>query len=908
MASPRPSIPQGLGGPHRWPLVGRDDQLQTVNEAIARAGPGSLVLSGRPGVGRSRLAHEALRAAQAAGFATEWFLASRAAASIPFGAFARLLSGLDLGDSDRLTLFLSAVEALAARSGGRRLVLAVDEAHLLDQAGAALLHQVAATGTAFVVATVCTGEAIPEPILALGKDGLGARIDLPPLTVSDFDRLLRAVLDGPVDGGTLRDLVASTRGSVSFLYELVAAGLESKALKKSDGIWRWAGPLGSHPRLLSLVESRLGGTTPDERAVLELLAGVEPLELALLERLVPASALESVERRDLLEVVVDNQRVSVRFAHPLHGEAILATIPPVRLRALRRCLSSALRYTGCRRGGDLRRYAAWRLDSGEGLDGPDLLAAAGEAIGCSDHRLAERLSRAALSGGGGLEAQQLLSQALIGQGRMDEAHTLLRELAMAGGVEAELASVVLTRAVDRSLAIGVSADGDESLRRVEAMLLGGRPHGAVGRGDVQAENRMLLALRALMAGRPDEANRAADAILQGRGASEPVRLRALVISAMALACAGRTNKALATAAMGTNLASRCVEELPEASLSLMAASTVAHRHAGNLLDAEALASAAYCRTLREGNDVARAVWTLQLGGVALDRGRVCTAVRWFREGTALSRTLSPPGLLPRCLANLAIAAAQAADVDTAQAALAEAEELAPTMMPLFQSDLLLARAWTAAACGEASRAMQLALEAAETARQRCQLTVAVSALHDAVRLGAVDEALRRMTDVVPAVDGGRATTMLGHATALDAHDGPALDAVSAGFEDMGAALLAAEAATDAAVAHRRNGKLTSSLVAGHRGRALHGLCEGARIPAMQHIECDVLTRREREVAALAARGLSNRDIADLLVVSLRTVENQLHRVYSKLGVAGREELTFALGGPPVSDSRPIVLS
>ncbi|HYT38943.1 MAG TPA: helix-turn-helix transcriptional regulator, partial [Acidimicrobiia bacterium] len=57
---------------------------------------------------------------------------------------------------------------------------------------------------------------------------------------------------------------------------------------------------------------------------------------------------------------------------------------------------------------------------------------------------------------------------------------------------------------------------------------------------------------------------------------------------------------------------------------------------------------------------------------------------------------------------------------------------------------------------------------------------------------------------------------------------------------------------------------------------------------------DLLTGREWEVAALAARGLSNRDIAALLVVSVRTVENQLHRVYAKLAVGGREELAPAL--------------
>ncbi|MYR61502.1 helix-turn-helix domain-containing protein, partial [Streptomyces sp. SID625] len=55
-----------------------------------------------------------------------------------------------------------------------------------------------------------------------------------------------------------------------------------------------------------------------------------------------------------------------------------------------------------------------------------------------------------------------------------------------------------------------------------------------------------------------------------------------------------------------------------------------------------------------------------------------------------------------------------------------------------------------------------------------------------------------------------------------------------------------------------------------------------------------LTPREREVAVLAATGMSNRDIADRLVVSVRTVENHLHRIYHKLGITARNDLQRGL--------------
>lgn len=63
---------------------------------------------------------------------------------------------------------------------------------------------------------------------------------------------------------------------------------------------------------------------------------------------------------------------------------------------------------------------------------------------------------------------------------------------------------------------------------------------------------------------------------------------------------------------------------------------------------------------------------------------------------------------------------------------------------------------------------------------------------------------------------------------------------------------------------------------------------GAPVPA-QASGLDRLTARETEVLRLLAAGLSNRKIAERLVVSRRTVEHHLTATYAKLGVQGRVE-------------------
>jgi DNA-binding NarL/FixJ family response regulator len=53
-----------------------------------------------------------------------------------------------------------------------------------------------------------------------------------------------------------------------------------------------------------------------------------------------------------------------------------------------------------------------------------------------------------------------------------------------------------------------------------------------------------------------------------------------------------------------------------------------------------------------------------------------------------------------------------------------------------------------------------------------------------------------------------------------------------------------------------------------------------------------LTRREREIAALVAEGLSNRQIADRLFVSERTAQNHVQHILTKLGLPNRGQVAL----------------
>jgi DNA-binding CsgD family transcriptional regulator len=204
----------------------------------------------------------------------------------------------------------------------------------------------------------------------------------------------------------------------------------------------------------------------------------------------------------------------------------------------------------------------------------------------------------------------------------------------------------------------------------------------------------------------------------------------------------------------------------------------------------------------------------------------------------------------------------------------------------FESELGLARAWTAAVTGELSRARELARETAGAARERSRHAYELQALHVLTRLGEPDAAAVRCLDV----DGPFAVAALAYAEARDGH---ALLEAARLLASQDRLLEAAEAAQRAASALGDEGR--NATPAATKAAAWLASCEGANPPTLLGASAAELTAREREIALLAAQGRTSREIADRLVLSVRTVDNHLQSAYRKLGVSGRGELAAALG-------------
>ncbi len=874
-----------------WPLSGRTEALRSVARIAARRERAGIIAVGPPGVGRTRFARAALVAVGSLGAGPErpdappwhqvWVMTSRATTTIPLGALSHLLPELDPGDGSPGWLLHEARQVLLRQKGRARLLLGVDDVHLLDETSAVLLHQLASSGDAFLVLSAPTGVTVPDPVFALWKEALVERIDLPELTRRQSEELVVGVLGGHVDGATLAQLWDLSLGNPLFLSELVRGALATGALRATGRVWHSDGAIPIPARLSEIVQQRTDGSAPDEQTLMRLLAFGQPLGSDLAAGLTSPATVAALEERGLIVSQRTGRRVEVSLAHPLHAAVLRRLATPYQERETYQGLADALEARGVRREEDRWRLLAWRTGQGAWSDPVELIAAAAD-VDRIDPRLAERLLREAVASGS-TNARLKHARILVRLGRSADAEAVLADLADLTEDEEpsrdQVLNVAVARAYNRFWGLRDVAGACSVIKLVT--------------DDATEPHPLAVALRAfglLLDGRHDEAAAAVEPVLKDAGDAETAdMLPALAVAATAALRAGRADEARRLAERGLN---SHAEDLTGGWLpvELACVAWFADLEEGRLEQAEQRARRCHREAIAAGQGDRVALYATWIGIVAARRGRLRTAARWLFEaaaGVSADRFLFAVPLV----SELALALSGLGENRRAQSVFAEASDVRVDGPVIGWSGA--ARVWLAGAAGHSSAAERIALEVADTSVAHAHR---VAALHTAVRLGITGAVVQRLAALAVAPGGPVTALAADHARALSDADGDALDDVAERFARLGLVLHAAEAAAQAATTHRAASNLGSAGGSASRARAWADLCEGASTPALDALEGSVdLTRREMEIASLAASGLTSKAIAGQLVVSVRTVDNVLRMVYAKLGVSGRGDLSQVVG-------------
>lgn len=869
-------------------LVGRVEERDRIMGHLAGRERRSVVLCGPAGVGKTTLARACVEAATDAAANVVPVVASPATRDLPLGALSRLLPDDQPIPQQGVHALRAATDAIVDAAPSP-LLLSIDDAHDLDPQSAWVVRDLVANGAVTVLATIRSGEHCPDEITALWAEGLAERVDL-----GDFDRATADAFTDHVLGGrshpSLHERVwGVSRGNALYLRELLLGARQAGAIEQLDGMWALLEPLSTTDRLVEVIERRLRDLDDDRRDALGTLAVAGTLGVEMAESLIPGDVLVDLERFGHVQVETDGDRDLLRLAHPLHAEVLRTAMPLSRYRQICRQLAAALAETGLRRKGEALRLATWQL-AGGAVD-PDLFTAAADAARfAGDHDLAERLARAAWDNGRVFAAVAVLIAVLGFQGRHEEAASWAGSIDVGELTEEQRTQLEILRAETLFWGLG---RGDDARAVIQNALR------VIEHPDRRNE---LLAARAaydMLAGRVHEALATTHELALG-DSSRTVAATALS-SAGSLVLVGRPVEAWDVAQRGID--ARLAEEDSPLTIEfglLVVAQVMAATTSGRFEDGEALGRMAHQIAVEANTPLGQGFLGMVLGRLLLQRGQAAEADRWLHDAYLRFGEGGYEGAQRWCLGARVFTRAYQGDGVGAAELVGASKQLRDRELLMMEAEMRRGQAWASIAAGDRPGAMDLLASAIETAGEMAMPAHEIAGRHDLVRLGIDDsENLERLCVLGDLVQGPLSTAQAQHASALATDDdGGALAAAGEAYAALDADLFAAEAFAQAASrAHRRGRERAAT---GHERRAaeLQHRCGDVRTPALSGLASTQqwrLTPRERDVATLAAQGLTTKTIAERLVVSPRTVDNHLHRVYAKLGIAGKDELPPALG-------------
>ena len=867
-----------------WPLVGRDEELALCRRVLLDECR-SVVVVAPAGTGKTRIVQQVVHDLHDDAV-TESIVATRSAQGLPLAAVAALLPADAAVPAEPIELFRVARRALDQRAAGRPLIVAVDDAHLVDSLSAALLHHVESAAGVRLLIAIRAGEPVEDAITALWRDGAAQRVEVQPLGPDDVTTLLRAVLDGEIDAASARRLWQITGGNPLYLHEIVNEALRAGTLEVVRGVWHWHGDVRVGARLRELVELRLAGLNDEERAVVSLLAVGDVVPHEVVDRAGTPQAISQLQRRGFVVADRRQDRTVLSLDHPLFAEVVRTVMPTGERTRWCRFLAESADLSATEDVAVLQR-AVWMVDGGGATDSEFLTRAARLANKRWDGALADRLAASAIAAGGGPRALLVRGDACFKLGRYEESLRHLSAVDDAQLDDEELAHLAMLLAETGFWGLGRATETHAALRRLAQRVKNDR-----------ARQRVHALRSAIMYATDDRlaASEIALPIASDPKADGLARLRASTAAAGWLSFSGHPQAALELCEALLPVGFEHANESQRGVGWVIAQMLVAYNCLGRFDEAAQIVAAVRDAAIADGDDEVVGSSTLVLARLALTRGDLATARSMARQATAALHAYDPAGYLPWCLGLVAQIAAQLGDATAASDAIAELDGI-EWIVRLNDYEVAIGRAWAAVAAGELLTPVRVLLDTATDAGSKGNRFTQGFVLHEALRIGALPR------DVIDGLEEACTTgelpvheILLAHARALAAADGAALEAVSESFERSGCLLLAAEAAAEAAAAYQRDGLTMRAERSSGAASRLVAACPGATTPALANLlAVPALTRRELEVSRLAAGGLSNSGIADRLGVGVRTVEGHLLRAMTKLGVRSRADIGSALG-------------
>ena len=853
-------------------MIGRDPDITEVLGLLDDRDVRGIALTGRAGVGKTRIAREVVIRAEAAGWSVRTIAATATGQSIPLGACAQWTDDAG-GGSAALVRRVSEAVTDGASPGGA--LVFIDDAHLLDDLSALVVHRLVESGAAKVLLTMRTGESVPAALTTLWKDHQVVWRDVDALERDQVSAVLEAAYGALPSRRCSERFWGLTHGNMLFVRQLADQEASAGRLTAVDGELRWEGDVKVHGSLAELVETQVGALGEAVRTVIDVVAVAEPIDVRCLAMLAEQEAIEEAEQRAL--IYVSNGQVFI--GHPLFAEIRRARCGSTRLQRLRGEVAEAMDD-----GGSatvlVKRGLLW-LESDLSPNAELLLSAATAANALLDFDIAERLFAAAADAGVGARAHVSRALSLFMMSEGESADAVLTRAPLAGDSGTGYVNDVVMRASNALWTLRAPA---EATRIVDEALL-------TESGERRQQLLVFQAIQLALAGRTAEVVETLGCI-DRRNLDPHGTVMACLATGMAYGELGQPDRVAAAAAEAaralefTDQATHLRGPITEVYTSGLAAS-------GRI--AEALDVAEHFHHSRYGQPAAMRDVAAQILGMAhLAAGDLGAALHHlpvrFDPGDWVGRGFLSVNSFARFHLLRAQALARLGDPDAAAHAIEAAAALRHPAYHYYDSFELLAQAWQAAAESRCSDARAFALAAAEFAGEHGQLAREVWCLQTAVQFDDTD-AVGRLTELADQLGTVRATVSARYAAALSSDDAAGLDKASKQLESMGDRLAAADAAAQCATSHRRAGRIDGATTATARARRLATICGGAMSPAI--IGADVaapLTNREREIVVLIARGLSNRQIAQMMHLSVRTIESHVYRASSKAGVTGRAGL------------------